>query len=126
MAGQQIPGVVTSGDQKVITSSNSKNTLVKQLLLLKDSLMRIKLPEGYIKNYKEFISDLTVEDGSYLFSEEAYKTLKYQVHIRRRQSIDKLVGYSKLNDSKIEIEIDGKNMQLLQKPLGLITGLKIL
>ncbi|MEE0042602.1 hypothetical protein [Catenibacterium sp.] len=46
--------------------------------------MRIKLPEGYIKNYKEFISDLMVTDGSYLFSEEAYKTLKYQVHIRRR------------------------------------------
>ena len=93
---------------KIITSGKDKNDLVKQLLLLKDALMRIKLPEGYIKNYKEFISDLTVEDGSYLFSEEAYKTLKYQVHIRRRQSIDKLVGYSKLNDSKIEIEIDGK------------------
>lgn len=93
---------------KIITSGKDKNDLVKQLLLLKDALMRIKLPEGYIKNYKEFISDLTVEDGSYLFSEEAYKTLKYQVHIRRRQSIDKLVGYSKLNDSKIEIEIDGE------------------
>lgn len=93
---------------KIITSGKDKNDLVKQLLLLKDALMRIKLPEGQIKNYREFISDLMVEDGSYLFSEEAYKTLKYQVHIRRRQSIDKLVGYSKLNDSKIEIEIDGK------------------
>ncbi len=93
---------------KIITSGKDKNDLVKQLLLLKDALMRIKLPEGQIKNYKEFISDLMVEDGSYLFSEEAYKTLKYQVHIRRRQSIDKLVGYSKLNDSKIEIEIDGE------------------
>ena len=93
---------------KIITSGKDKNNLVKQLLLLKDALMRIKLPEGQIKNYREFISDLMVEDGSYLFSEEAYKTLKYQVHIRRRQSIDKLVGYSKLNDSKIEIEIDGK------------------
>lgn len=91
-----------------VTSGDQKNKLVKQLLLLKDALMRIKLPEGYIKNYKEFISDLMVTDGSYLFSEEAYKTLKYQVHIRRRQSIDKLVGYSKLNDSKIEIEIDGE------------------
>ena len=94
---------------KIITSGKDKNDLVKQLLLLKDALMRIKLPEGQIKNYKEFISDLMVEDGSYLFSEEAYKTLKYQVHIRRKQAADKLVGYSKLNDNRMTIKIDGKD-----------------
>lgn len=93
---------------KIITSGKDKNDLVKQLLLLKDSLMRIKLIEGQVKNYDEFINDLMIENGDYLFSREAYNTLKYQVHIRRRQSIDKLVGYSKLNDSKIEIEIDGE------------------
>lgn len=93
---------------KIITSGKDKNDLVKQLLLLKDSLMRIKLIEGQVKNYDEFIDDLMIENGDYLFSREAYNTLKYQVHIRRRQSIDKLVGYSKLNDSKIEIEIDGE------------------
>lgn len=93
---------------KIITSGKDKNDLVKQLLLLKDSLMRIKLIGGQVKNYDEFINDLMIENGDYLFSREAYNTLKYQVHIRRRQSIDKLVGYSKLNDSKIEIEIDGE------------------
>ena len=108
MTGKQIPGVVTSGYQKVVVSSDSKNVLVKQLLLLKDSLMRIKLIGGQVKNYDEFIDGLMIENGDYLFSREAYNTLKYQVHIRRRQSIDKLVGYSKLNDSKIEIEIDGE------------------
>lgn len=93
---------------KIITSGKDKNDLVKQLLLLKDSLMRIKLIGGQVKNYDEFINDLMIENGDYLFSREAYNTLKYQVHIRRRQSIDKLVGYSKLNDSKIEFEIDGE------------------
>ena len=79
---------------KIITSGKDKNDLVKQLLLLKDALMRIKLIGGQVKNYDEFIDDLMVENGDYLFSREAYSTLKYQVHIRRRQSIDKLVRYS--------------------------------
>lgn len=92
-----------------VTTGKQKNDLVKQLLLLKDALMRIKLIGGQIKNYKEFISDLMVENGGYLFSEEAYKTLKYQVHIRPKQDIDKLVGYSKLNDNRMTIKIDEKD-----------------
>ena len=94
---------------KIITSGKDKNDLVKQLLLLKDALMRIKLIGGQIKNYDEFISDLMVENGDYLFSREACNTLKYQAHIRPKQSTDKLVGYSKLNDNKMEIKIDGKD-----------------
>lgn len=92
-----------------VTTGKQKNDLVKQLLLLKDALMRIKLIGGQVKNYKEFISDLMVEKGDYLFSEEAYKTLKYQVHIRPKQAADKLVGYSKLNDNRMTIKIDGKD-----------------
>ena len=92
-----------------VTSGDQKNKLVKQLLLLKDSLMRIKLIGGQVKNYDEFINDLMIENGDYLFSREAYNTLKYQVHIRPKQSTDKLVGYSKLNDNKMEIKIDGKS-----------------
>lgn len=88
--------------------------------------MRIKLPEGQIKNYKEFISDLMVKDGSYLFSEEAYNTLKYQVHIRPKQSTDKLVGYSKLNDNKMEIKIDGKDYLATVEATWINNGIKIL
>lgn len=92
-----------------VTSGDQKNKLVKQLLLLKDSLMRIKLIGGQVKNYDEFINDLMIDNRDYLFSREAYNTLKYQVHIRSKQSTDKLVGYSKLNDNKMEIKIDGKD-----------------
>ena len=107
-----------------VTSGDQKNKLVKQLLLLKDALMRIKLPEGQIKNYKEFISDLMVKDGSYLFSEETYNTLKYQVHIRPKQSTDKLVGYSKLNDNKMEIKIDGKDYLATVEATWINNGIK--
>lgn len=78
-----------------ITDGKQKNELVKQLLLLKDSLMRIKHTNGQIKSWENFKSDLEPQMVS-LFSEEAYKTLKYQVHIRSKQATDKLVGYSKL------------------------------
>lgn len=91
-----------------ITDGKQKNELVKQLLLLKDSLMRIKHTNGQIKSWENFKSDLEPQMVS-LFSEEAYKTLKYQVHIRSKQATDKLVGYSKLNDNKMTIKIDGKD-----------------
>lgn len=95
-------------EHDIVTTGKQKNELVKQLLLLKDSLMRIKHTNGQIKSWESFKSDLEPQMVS-LFSEEAYKTLKYQVHIRRKQATDKLVGYSKLNDNRMTIKIDGED-----------------
>ena len=91
-----------------VTDGRTKNELTTQLLLLKDSLLRIKTPSGNIKSYDDFLAGMMTSNRDYIISREAYNSLKYQVHIRPKEATDKLVGYSKLDDKQMEINIDGK------------------
>lgn len=100
----------TGGNLTKVSDGKTKNELVSDLLLLKDTLLRIRTSGGALKSFDQFINEMQITNGSWLFDNEAaYKTLKYQVHIREKQDTDKLVGYSKLKSSDMTIKINGKD-----------------